>query len=115
MTGAVGLPARTMVPAASYKNEPDHWGWNPSPTKEGWWFIGNTSSDEITGHMYGLSIFLNIGAGNAADQTIARSLLNDMMSRIIKGGLILRDVQWEHETKWGHWDPADLNGNFLVG
>ena len=74
--------------------------------------LGNTS-DEITGHMYGLSIFLSVGAANAADKTIARSLLNDMMSRIIKGGLILRDVRWDHETRWGHWDPADLNGNFL--
>ena len=35
-----------------------------------------------------------------------------MMSRIIKGGLILRDVRWDHETRWGHWDPADLNGEF---
>merc|ERR1711871_1564129 len=34
------------------------------------------------------------------------------MSRIIKGGLILRDVRWDHETRWGHWDPADLNGKF---
>ena len=57
--------------------------------------------------MYGLSIFLSVGAVTA-DKTIARSLLNDMMSRIIKGGLILRDVRWDHETRWGHWDPADL-------
>ena len=38
--------------------------------------------------------------------------MNDMVTRIVKGGLVLRDIEWTHETKWGHWDPLDLNGNF---
>ena len=112
VTGVAGLPARTMVANASHKNEPDHWGWNPSPTKEGWWFIGNTSSDEMTGHLFGLSVFMDVGAKDSSEMGRARKLMNDMVTRIVKGGLILRDVQWSHETKWGHWDPLDMNGNF---
>jgi hypothetical protein len=113
VTGVAGLPARTMVAHAAHKNEPDHWGWNPSLTKEGWWFIGNTSSDEMTGHMFGLSVFMDVGPVHLESAGArAQKLMNDMVTRIVKGGLVLRDIEWTHETKWGHWDPLDLNGNF---
>ena len=67
VTGVNGFIARTMVDHHDYINRPnDHWGWNlsPSPMHPNWWFIANTSSDEITGHMYGLGVMATLGVNS---------------------------------------------------
>ena len=103
-----------MVANASYKSN-SHWGWNKSPTRDGWWFIGNTSSDEMTGHFYGLNAFLDAsvrGAFSDADAARGRRLQVDMLDRIVRNGLVFIDVDGKHRTRWGVWDPSDMNGNW---
>ena len=96
--------------AAAAALKPSHYGWNPSPTKPGWWFIGNTSSDEMTGHFFGLSVFLDVSSRNdKRDRARARALMTDMITRIVRDGLTLMDVDGVTPTRWGHWAPRDLN------
>jgi hypothetical protein len=110
VTGEKGFPARTMTENGKYKTN-SHWGWNESPTREGWWFIANTSSDEITGHMFGYSIFLDHAAKNDEDKKRALYLLESIITRIIHDGFVLKDITGL-TTHWGVWAPEDLNGEF---
>ena len=48
VTGVPGFVARTLA-APGQNITTTHWGWNDSPTMEGYRFVGNTSSDELTG------------------------------------------------------------------
>ena len=110
VTGTKGFPARTMTENGKYKTN-SHWGWNESPTREGWWFIANTSSDEITGHVFGYSIFLDHAAKNENDRNRALYLLESIVLRIINDGFVLKDITGL-TTHWGVWAPKDLNGEF---
>jgi len=110
VTGKVGLPARTMTDNHSYiQHLNDHWGWNLSPTISNWWFIANTSSDEMTGHIYGLSTFVTHGAPyDIKAKKRGLYLIETMLTRIIHGGLVVRDITGL-PSKWGNWNPRDLN------
>ena len=71
------------------------WGWHPSPTTRGWWFLGNTSSDEMAGHFFGLGAFLDAarsGAFSDADAARARRLQVDILDNIVTHDLVLLDV-----------------------
>ena len=59
VTGVEGFPARSLAgPGDEVPSNPaEHWGWNDSPTLEGWRFLGNTSSDEIVGHVLAYSLY----------------------------------------------------------
>ena len=113
VTGVNGFIARTMVDHHDYINRPnDHWGWNlsPSPMHPNWWFIANTSSDEITGHMYGLGVMATLGVNslNEQEQQRAIHLMQSLLTRIVTDGLVVRDITGL-PSRWGHWDPTDLN------
>ena len=111
VTGVKGFIARTMVDAHQYIVDPsDHWGWNPSPTIPNWWFIANTSSDEMTGHMYGLSVFVQHGKAAPSDKNRARLLLENLLTRIVRNGLVVMDITGL-PSHWGHWDPWDMNND----
>ena len=111
VTGVSGFIARTMVDDHQYIVRPsDHWRWNPSPSIPNWWFIANTSSDEMTGHMYGLSVFAQHGKAEALDKNRVIKLLESLLTRIVRDGLVVRDIDGS-PSHWGHWDPLDTNGD----
>ena len=61
---------------------------------------------------FGLGAFMDAASVySSADVTRARSLQVDMLLRILEGGLVLRDVDEVSPTRWGHWNPHDLNEN----
>ncbi len=78
------------------------------PTKDGLWiWKGDTSSDEVDGHFYGVSLFHDLAA-KGVEKTRARDHLIRIAAHIIDNGWVLRDVDGK-PTRWGRWDPEYLD------
>lgn len=74
-----------------------------------WLWKRDTSSDEITGHMYGYTIFYELIAGkDPALRKEARDHILKIVNYIINNGYVLKDIDGTH-TRWGVWAPAYLN------
>ena len=110
VTGVRGLVARSMA-APGDARAATKWGWNPSPALPGWWFIGNTSSDELSGHLFAYPLALRFAAGalSAGEAATVRALVLDTVGRILRDGLRLLDADDRTPTRWGNWAPASLN------
>ncbi len=78
----------------------------------GWMWKGDTSSDEVTGHMFGLPIAARHLYPPGPQKDALVSLITTIMSYIVNNGYTLVDVTGL-PTTWGHWDPPTLNGNRL--
>ncbi len=77
------------------------------PTKDGDWFWkGDTSSDEVNGHYFAVSLFHDLAAKGAEKDRAARHIAN-ITSHIIDNGWVLRDMDGK-PTRWGRWDPEYL-------
>jgi hypothetical protein len=64
---------------------------------------GDTSSDEISAHFYGLPVFLALAAqGDEVGQ--AKALLGRMAGHLVDHGWRLVDLDGK-PTRWGRWDP----------
>lgn len=76
-------------------------------TKDGLWlWKGDTSSDEVDGHMYAVSLFHDLAA-KGTEKTRARDHLARIATHILENGWVLRDMDGK-PTRWGRWDPAYL-------
>jgi hypothetical protein len=82
--------------------------WRPSSDGK-WLWKGDTSSDEITGHMFGYLFYYDLVADEAEKQRVSRHIQN-ITDYIINGGYVLRDIDGTH-TKWGVWSPNKLNND----
>ncbi|MCP5517564.1 MAG: regulator [Verrucomicrobiales bacterium] len=80
--------------------------WRPSADGR-WLWKGDTSSDEITGHLYGYLVYFDLAADDARKSRVQR-LVARIMDGIIDGGYVLRDLDGE-PTRWGVWSPEKLN------
>ncbi|RJP31391.1 MAG: regulator [Candidatus Omnitrophota bacterium] len=80
--------------------------WRPSVDGK-WLWKGDTSSDEITGHMFGYLFYYDLAADDAQKERIRRHV-GKIMDHIIDGGYVLRDLDGE-ATRWGVWSPEKLN------
>jgi hypothetical protein len=77
------------------------------PTEDGLWiWKGDTSSDEVNGHMYAVSLFHELAAKGPEKERAARHIAN-ITSHIIDNGWVLRDMDGK-PTRWGRWDPEYL-------
>jgi hypothetical protein len=82
--------------------------WHPSSDGK-WLWKGDTSSDEITGHMFGYLFYYDLVADEDERQNVSRHIQN-IIDYIIDGGYVLKDIDGTH-TKWGVWSPEKLNGD----
>lgn len=87
--GSGGLPAKW------YDTDDGLWQWK-----------GDTSSDEISGHMYAVSLFHDLVADDQQKQRAAQHV-GAIASHIIDNGWVLRDMDGK-PTRWGRWDPEYL-------
>lgn len=87
--GSGGLPAKW------YDTEDGLWQWK-----------GDTSSDEVNGHMHAVSLFHDLVADQKQKQRAAQHLAL-ISSHIIDNGWVLRDMDGK-PTRWGRWDPQYL-------
>lgn len=128
VTGTTGFVARTVVPSdwtrmadaneqvtvseaverrvRDPRNKIVEERWRPSADGR-WLWKGDTSSDEITGHMYGYRVYYDLAADDA-HKTRVRHLVRRIMDYIIDGGYTLRDIDGQ-PTRWGVWSPQQLN------
>ena len=74
-----------------------------------WLWKRGTSSDEITGHMYGYFIYYELIAEGKERERVKNHILK-IVDYIIDGGYNFIDIDGKH-TKWGVWAPEYLNDN----
>ena len=108
MTGIPGFPAR----AVWVKGEEGHKSMGGSGGYPAEWhdvaggvfeWKGDTSSDEICGHFYSVSLFLELVA-EGAEVEQARRHLSRIASHLIDHQWQLVDLDGQ-PTRWGRWDP----------
>lgn len=127
VTGTDGFVARTVVPS-DWKRMADpnervtpqecverrvrdpRWKkveqrWRPSADGK-WLWKGDTSSDEITGHMFGYFYYFDLAADETRRDRV-RKHVGKIMDYIIGGGYMLRDIDGAH-TRWAVWSPEKL-------
>lgn len=106
VTGVPGLPARSYVKKDDARPKDGSWHWTAD--KQIQW-KGDTSSDEIVGHFFILSV-----AYDLLDDAVLKARLataaRRMMDHIIAHGYNLVDVTGK-PTTWGKWSPEYFNGN----
>ena len=77
------------------------------PTDDGnWYWKGDTSSDEVDGHFYSVSLFHCLAA-KGAEKERAKKHLERIATHIMDNGWVLMDMN-DKPTRWGRWDPDYL-------
>ena len=112
ITGVKGFTAR----AVRFEGEPgfgtvvkrDGSEWHPAPNGECEW-LGETSSDEMTGHFFGFSLYYDFCA-NDEEKEYIREIICDIVDHILENNYRLCDVDGL-PTTWAIWDPEQLNRN----
>ena len=130
VTGTRGFVARTVIPSnwtrmfdpneaigaaewaerrvrdAREKRVELHW----RPSKDGkWLWKGDTSSDEITGHMYGYLVYYDLAA-DGDERKLVSEQVDRVVGTIVDDGFALKDIDGA-PTRWGMWAPEKLNGD----
>lgn len=72
-----------------------------------WRWKADTSSDEITGHMFGYLFYYDLVADEAERRHVAKHICN-VVDYIIDSGYVLKGMDGTH-TKWAVWAPEKLN------
>jgi hypothetical protein len=72
-----------------------------------WLWKGDTSSDEMCGHMMGYFFFYELVANDAEKQMI-RDHVRKIMDYLMNHNYNFNDVDGKH-TRWGVWSPDQLN------
>lgn len=114
ITGVKGFTAR----AVRFEGEPgygtvvkrDGSEWHPAPNGECEW-LGETSSDEMTGHFFGFSLYYDFCA-NDEEKEYIKEIVCDIVDHILENNYRLCDVDGL-PTTWAIWDPEQLNRNSM--
>lgn len=113
VTGISGFPARAMAhesePQFAGRSERSRPEWHSSSVEDGWWWKGDTSSDEIVGHFFACHVFYALAASEEEKQKI-RNSLKRIADHILDHGYYLVDADGR-PTTWGVWAPEKLNGD----
>jgi hypothetical protein len=130
VTGTDGFFARTIIPADWTKMhdgnrifterekadelvkeprfKPVEVRWHKSADGK-WLWKGDTSSDEICGHMFGYYFYYTLVADEAEKKIIATHVAN-IVNHLMKNDFNLVDVDGTH-TRWSVWSPNRLNND----
>eukprot|EP00466_Bigelowiella_natans_P017295 jgi/Bigna1/147331/aug1.141_g22039 len=108
VTGRKGLPARSVVKKG--EPVPPERIWYNSSTMPSWVWKSDTSSDEITGHIFAYTLMHDLVAEAPEEVSKVRRMTDDVVGEIARNGYNLIDVTGE-PTTWGHWGPEFLNHN----
>jgi len=71
----------------------------------------DTSSDQITLHMFAYSIFHDLGCDTDDERARVVRLVRDTVSYIMNNNYTLIDPTTGKHTTWGMWNPLELNGD----
>ncbi|PYJ02680.1 MAG: hypothetical protein DME25_15525 [Verrucomicrobia bacterium] len=111
LTGIPGFPARAVCRtnepqfgSRSLRSDPE---WHPSPIEPGWYWKGETSSDEIDGHYLAWQVFYDLAADEEQKRQV-RATCKRVTDHILDHHYYLVDVDGQ-PTTWGFWGPDRLN------
>src|SRR3989344_5584187 len=111
ITGISGFPARAIIhesePQFNQRLVDSSPEWHRSTVEPGWWWKGDTSSDEIAGHFFAYYVFYELAA-NDEEKALVRATCKRVMDHILDNGYCLVDVDGE-PTLWGVWAPEKIN------
>ena len=82
--------------------------WHKAPDGKCEW-LGETSSDEMTGHFFGFSRYYDFCA-NEEEKELIREAVCDIVDHMLENNYRLCDVDGL-PTTWAIWDPEQLNRN----
>ena len=100
VTGKHGFPARSYIRKGEPMPTDGQWHW----TEDGqYYWKGDTSSDEIVGHMFLYSIATDLLPDTELKKHIAETTAR-IMNHILDHGYYLVDVTGK-PTLWGRWSP----------
>ncbi len=128
VTGTDGFFARTIVPASwermhdpnrtytpqeladelirNPRHKPVEVRWRLSKDGE-WKWKGDTSSDELDGHLFAYFCYYTLVADEEEKKAVARHF-SKIMDHLMRNNYNLTDLDGKH-TKWGVWSPEQLN------
>jgi len=104
ITGISGFPARSFVAAGESTGEGGEWHLTPDGK---WKWKGDTSSDEIAGHMFAYPLFYDLVAEGEMKERV-KNLVQRIMDHIVDNNFLLIDIDGK-PTRWGVWTPDSLN------
>jgi hypothetical protein len=96
--------AEELVNDPRYKPVEERW----RRSKDGkWLWKGDTSSDEMDGHMMSYFFYYELAAGEE-EKVMIRNHVRKIIDCLIKNGYNLIDIDGTH-TRWAVWSPEKLN------
>ncbi|MDP2334841.1 MAG: hypothetical protein Q8N05_00025 [Bacteroidota bacterium] len=104
VTGIPGFPARSLVAADESTGEGGEW--HLSADKK-WKWKGDTSSDELVGHLFAYPLFYDLVAEGAMKERV-KNLVHRIMTHIVDHNYQLIDLDGI-ATRWAVWTPDSLN------
>jgi len=111
ITAMPGFPARaicrTNEPQFATRSLRSDSEWHESAVEPGWYWKGETSSDEIDGHYFGWHVFFELAADEAQKEQV-RATCKRVTDHILGHGYYLVDQDGK-PTTWGFWSPDRLN------
>ncbi len=111
ITGISGFPARAIChvdePQFAQRSLRSSSEWHESPVEKGWYWKGETSSDELDGHYFGWHVFYELAA-NEDEKLAVRAVVKRVTDHILDHGYYLIDIDGK-PTTWGVWAPEKLN------
>lgn len=84
--------------------------WHKAPDGSCEW-LGETSSDEMTGHFFGFSLYYDLCA-DEEEKAAIRETICTIVDHILENNYHLHDIDGL-PTTWACWEPAELNGNSM--
>jgi hypothetical protein len=109
VTGIPGYPARSYALATDsvkQSRSPHPKFWRPSPDGK-WQWLDDTSSDEIAGHIFSITLFYELVADENQKEK-AKNLIERIVTHIVDNNFQLIDFDGK-PTRWGIWNPDSLN------
>jgi hypothetical protein len=104
ITGIPGFPARSLVAADESTGQGGEW--HLTPDKK-WKWKGDTSSDELVGHMFAYPLFFDLVAEGAMKERV-KNLVHRIMGHIVDHNFQLVDLDGK-ATRWAVWTPDSIN------
>lgn len=111
ITGISGFPARAIChvdePHFARRSLRSSAEWHESPVEKGWYWKGETSSDELDGHFFAWYVFHELAASED-EKAAVRAVVKRVTDHILDHGYYLVDIDGK-PTTWGVWSPEKLN------
>ena len=109
VTGISGYPARSYALATDsvkQSRSPHPKFWRPSLDGK-WQWLDDTSSDEIVGHIFSITLFHDLVADKNQKES-AKNLIERIVTHIVDNNFRMIDFDGK-PTRWGIWNPDSLN------